>query len=834
MDQNSYGIKDVTIWAWILTCSNADEAVQKLDRLDKNSSVSRIPFFLVNFILQRRSISARSLRFLVDKIQEGLAVNQSPAASKPTLFTMPSKDSSSMMLLFVRLVRHARKIWANGLSDIAEILALMFPARSLQLKWQSDTDFDQYQLLVSCYNRALLVMSRPVHSSPYQSVTTQQSALLRVLRTMTVFKPHIPVEREGFQALLSVQLAHKKTRLEKEWAKLKALSWPPWKEEKSGLDADRGDIGSESRALGVVSSMTEAGYTKTALEQIASVYAGWDTDYSPTVQIRRFISFPWPERVSKFDGNHMERNMTYLNHLWAARIATTRTIREAWSAFLGFENEVAVHQSAPYFEMFVKIIFRRSDQPHDSTTVLAGDSKETFPEPVSPRHLTYVASDPPTLNALLERMLSKNIKPGSRLLSLLVESSDSLVDGLKYMQMVYPAILHHSARSDTRTTSEAFWVCIQNLPLHVLTVYAHLLARFPSEIVSEMNERLVDQPRPYVLPYFTWRKGRPRRWGEIDWKNPRIVIHHLLAILNRSNHTSASLWSSLLVAFTNIFLYTLRNNNAGMPLAYDAWRYFELILQSFKAAEVCLTLKEFDCLCVIWEAFALSGARSSETSTQDFQSFSRSYFERPHPLRYQCKEHFERLVMPIGVRIFGPHMECPWRKEQPLSSRKDGRPTLLTIPSYHTLHLLIRVLGAWKDDASLITLLEWMRDYAPDLDRSAQEVSNGARLRRLAVIALRVYIEHLWDTERTLNNENSPEGAEGHFVSAEAAAVDEGVDLMKLGSRQAKELRSARAKQIMSEIKNWGHWPSDEEVQTYLEDQRRFDSLRRKHASTRQ
>lgn len=828
LDRNQYTMENVMTWSWILMSQSSNEAIQKLTLLDADCAPLRIPFFLTNFILKQRSISSQSLHFLVEKFKATLLSNNEEADSTQMQFVLRPEDSSSTMLLFVRLLRHARKTWVKGFSDIADIFALMLPARPLQLQWQSDLDVKRYHLLAFYYNRALVLLSRPTHSNPYQHVVVQQQALLRILRTMTKFRPHIPVQREGFRALLSVQLAHKKTKLEKEWANLKALSWPPWKEEKSGLDADRGDIGSESRALGVIRQIREAGYSTREVEQIAAIYAGWDTDGSPTIQTRSFISIAQMRETSNTNRTLDASKGAHANVLWAARIATTRTLREAWSAFLNFEKEVSDHRLAPYFEMFAKLLFSRSNSSGRSTTVLAGDCKETFPEPLSPRHLTYVASELPTPGDLFERMTRRGLKPQGRLLSLLVAHSESLAEAMKYLNIAYPALVDHPARSAGNRSEQTFWACIRSLPLPILTAYLKALARFPAEFMHSINSKSIGESWPYVSPYFLayiQRRLGPSRYDQ------RILIHYLFLILTRCNHASAAVWHPLLTAFKNVFLFNLRGRNAGYALSSDAWEYLDLIQRSMKSAGICLTLRDFNELCVIWEAFGLSGMCTKESSAYGSTSSSRFYFEKPHRLKFQCKAIFERLTMPFGTLIFRSQLKKYENWEQSVAPKDNNRPVLLVTPSYHTLHLLIQVLGAWNDESGLMSLLRWMRDYVSDLDRGAFETNNGLRQRRLAIVALRVYLERLWDTENTLSKAKNPNDVEQTFDRTEVSRPGNRFRVAEWAKHQTTATRLTWAKNIVSGVNSWGGWPNDEEVWRYLDGQSKFGSLRVKYAS---
>lgn len=822
-DGNS--IQEVTTWAWILTSQDADEAIEKLILLTTARRSTVIPFFLLQFILSRRTISPQNLKFLADRIKASLISPSNCVARElddiSLRFRIDSQNPTSMMLLFIRLVRHCRNVWFQGLRDVADILTLMFPTKSLQLGWESNVDQEKLQRLTFYYNRALVLISRPSNQTPFQNVTLQHRASLRILKSMTQFKPHISVTREGFRALLSVQLAQKKAKLEQEWADLKSLAWPPWKEDKSGIDADRGDIGSESRALRVIRQMVEAGYTKKELEQIATVYTGWDTDNSPTIQTRKFL----PMDVNRLRG-YNEDDVMYTNDLWAARIASTRTLREAWSAFLSFEKEVSSHQLKPYTEMLMKIMSPTYQN------IRAGDGREVLPEPLSPRYITYVPSSPPTLDQLLERMKRKGLRPLGKFLSHLIYTAESFQQALKYLAKAHPMLVHDPQQKPRIITDEDFLSCIQSLPPTVITAYLHVISRFPHEFLRHVRNSF--EIGPYLpLRFLQSLQDLP----DSARLSRRIVIHYLLFILANYKLPSTSMWHASLVAYTNIFLYGLRGGDSAKPLAADAWSYLDLVQRSVKESNISLGFRELNELCFIHEAFFLSGTYNLETSRANGQAFSRFYFKSPHPSILQCKEQFQSLVLPLGSTIF-EHSKTESSSCKPSSSRKSNkRPDLLNIPSFHTLHLLIRTFGARRDSTGLRSLLQWMQAYASDLDQGASEVSNGPRLRRLAIVAMRVYLERTWERDLFVNAACRDFGTQ-HPIPPGISKGSRGWKILKSAdcdivskSDAPKTNNMTSVVGIVESVRSWGGWPSDKEVQRYLAKQRRFDNLREKYAN---
>ncbi|KAJ9624105.1 hypothetical protein H2203_005554 [Taxawa tesnikishii (nom. ined.)] len=158
---------------------------------------------------------------------------------------------------------------------------------------------------------------------------------------MATHDPPLVINREGYRGVIRVQLARKKTAEEEEWAQLKSPSWPPWKEERTGMDAYIGVERGISRAGEVLARMQEAGYPLEEWEYVAQIYAGWDTDRSPTIQTRTIAPAPFSQNVKA--------------QIWAARIDSTRTVYEAWACFLACEEESIKLRQEVYFAMFQKL-----------------------------------------------------------------------------------------------------------------------------------------------------------------------------------------------------------------------------------------------------------------------------------------------------------------------------------------------------------------------------------------------------------------------------------------------------------------------------------------------
>ncbi|KAJ4290929.1 hypothetical protein N0V90_010125 [Kalmusia sp. IMI 367209] len=157
----------------------------------------------------------------------------------------------------------------------------------------------------------------------------------------------ITVTRSGFQGTVRNQLSRGKTAQEMEWARLKGPSWPPWKENRNAMDESKDYMFGASRASRILHRLYDAGYEGRTWEEMAQVYAGWDTDLSPTIQTRTTLA----------QDSSRGRDSVPKSLLWAARVRTTRTRREAWACFLAYEAFKAPSSREVYLAMFEKLYY---------------------------------------------------------------------------------------------------------------------------------------------------------------------------------------------------------------------------------------------------------------------------------------------------------------------------------------------------------------------------------------------------------------------------------------------------------------------------------------------
>lgn len=507
-----YDAADVAAWAWVFSSGNVELAVRRYIALTNRSSVSkngRIPRFVLLQILRAANISPIAFKELLKSISTELQGCRDMQNYPGWLWT-------TRVCLVVRLLRHARQVAPECFHDISLIIGHLFA--DFYKAQDRPLEPPELRRLTHIFNRFLSLLALSTFKTPFSTYLLQQNAQLALIRLMADFKPQLPLTREGYRALTTVQLLHPKTGHERTWADAKSPAWPPWRRIKSGIEQDLEYPGKESRVMKLLRRMNQAGYTHGLWDQSAGVLAGWDTDKSPTIQTRALLmrqQKPWStprQPTNLLDGQSYDAA-----ELWAARIRATRTKREAWASFCAYEKstEVSKRRYQPYFAMFDKLLA----QTATTTSVLGskyipGDVKEVFEDPTNPRDLIYVEKDVPSVNQFYQAMLQAGIFPGGSLLSNLLDHAPNIEAGLSYIHdsrwdAVTKDVLRHAENYPPTILRDA----VDRIPGLCLAAYISLLCRhgydthptFSVEVKSSDGDRQASSEKQTVSPLrYAW------------------------------------------------------------------------------------------------------------------------------------------------------------------------------------------------------------------------------------------------------------------------------------------------------------------------------------------
>jgi hypothetical protein len=776
LSSRGYDATDVTAWAWIMKSRNPHEAMVRLfsfetDRAKSGACSPSIPPFIPLFLLRQQNLDSHTFRLLLIHslhLMSGqpFSIMEDPVQGfkhddQPSLEEFrPIIDSGTGMILVVRLIRHARRVWPQALLTIARAFARFLSVLSADEKDISTLArrHDDRAKTVK-FNDCLWLLSLPASIAPYRSTSIQQQAQFELLRAMATHKPVLPVTRQGYRAVVAVQLAHKKTFEERQSAELKAPSWPPWKEEKLGIDSQRGNEGMFSRAMQVLSQMKDAGYSHRLWEDISSILAGWDTDRSPTVQTRAMMRRPQalPDKHGSNPHHH---------EIWVARIRSTRTVREAWACFLSYEDHGLPPKGAVYAAMAEKLIYRRNamrNNPDQVSHALPGDGLEVHPEPASARDIIYVATEPPTLDEFLDHMCSQGLRPSGRFLSLLLQSASSLRSGLHYLQCSGLTDAQIAALSTVQAQSRNYQTldldALQELPdlvfasfIKFLCTYSNIASpepgkqniltaeRFPALIASDCSTG----PKINLFAYCEESPGCQH--------HPRALWHAIqLTRLRRAPYTPT--WTHIMSALTRE-----RPSGAHGPRSRSltrilSWHQALKALSWMRQRDINLGEEGFRVLCVAFPKAIDAALKHPGTAEQSYSLIHKARIRRLKDknegeddvdalLQYGLhvlKNQFDHLVLPASKTSV--HAERSVFATENVSNTQLSVPSMLQTPSPATLHAFVRALGSVGDDQGLLHLLQWMSQSVDLLKETADEHSNGDKMMRQTLVAIRVFLE---------------------------------------------------------------------------------------------
>ena len=840
-----YSITDLTTWEWILTAKSSEQAAARLTVLtnqrDRQIDGGKpVPTFVILFLLRRQDFNARCLRMLLNHIWDRLLPQggfhadaeasscSSRASGKATIRVLsPEISESTLFLMIVRLLRQARKVWPEAIVSISTMMTRYINGTGI---WRDSPQGAQLEEQTSArltflYNRMLSLLAVPSLLGPFKSLAYHQRAQFIVLKRMSQFQPTLIITREGYRAVTAVQLAHKKTNREREWALMKALSWPPWKEDKLGIDREIGAEHGISRASEVLLRSKEAGNPLRTWEDVAGVLAGWDTDRSPTIQTRTLLHRR-PISHQKLESDASPAPVEHDKDLWAARVRATRTVDEGWACFIAYKSQITNAPSqAVYYAMFEKLMFEAkrvqrkvlgereiAAKNSEDSNLLPGDSKETFPVP-GPSLAIYVRTPTPGTDEFFELMVVDKIKPSGRFLGFLLNHARTFDMGMTYLKessMSFSTIQALLGQEDARTQeSQAELELMED---HLFAAFISFLSRFAPYIKghnlgSDYNSGKLPLNTVFS-PDTLFKLGRTH-------VNPLLQAFQLMGIRKPYYRPP---WIALLAALARpgrvVSSFQNRDHNVQDTLT---WKAMCDVLNQMQEIGLGIDLHAFQILCVGLEKAVLASHKllreieipSCFADRYDRNTFSTDEHESGCQTKLEAKKVLSmgivllknRFIGLVGTHSGSGHL-TPQANE--LSKDHDPRsaiaqlPRLLEVPGPAHLHVFIRVLGLCQDYIGLLELMRWMEVHTPELMAVANEPMNGMHLARRCLVAVRVFLERSW-----LYIESEEEEKENPVSSSEE--VDEGAPQDVLD----------QIYQIIEKNKDWGGWPTDEEVMAY-------------------
>lgn len=849
LSSRGYDASDVLVWAWIVTAETSEQAALRLLLVSTENSglclgfeTKRIPAFLFLFLLRRSHITAPALRLFIvhawhllgssNSSHDALLIRHNVETEVPVrlryandlkgppaeLRKYPKLCEQTIVIMVIRLLRFARKLWPAALVSISAMLTThLVDSRAGHLSGKPLVmDEKKSARLSFYYNKVLHLLALPSPQHPYRAVPYHQRAQFKLISRMNEFEPALTINKEGYHAVVRIQLAHRKILRERDWAGMKAKSWPPWKVDKVGIDADVGIDSGISRAKESLSRLSEAGYGSQSWEAAASILSGWDTDQSPTIQTRTV--YPQSSVRHRHPNSDIVQDQVETDEdVWAARLRATRTLHEAWACFLAHKDQRLAPSLTVYHAMFERLVFdtqrRRREAkiksvgPSHLTTItappeLSGEGKEVSRPPSDPRDGIYVRIPPPNINDFFDSMLADGIKPAHRCLAFILSHATSIREGEKYLKSsslprnVVTVLLGH----DTSESPEKGKL-LKELPHYLFAAHIRFLTRFGSgraKRPSEWNYHLRQSTRRDAL------------------RNPLQLAFGLLYACEPSYRPP---WYSLLSALINASTRfrdgsSIANRNVEeMAL----WNAILGLLDRMRTVGLELDFEGFQKMCIAFEK-AIQAAQKSlielhepistlESNSDswnvilnhDIENWDRARLVAENIVTNgprKLKALFRRLVVLRGGEA-DTWMDDTDEKAPGIQSRGTMEPhmllpKLLEVPSPAELHAFIRALGLGQDHDGLYALVKWMACYALDLKAVADELRNGSIMTRRCLVALRAFLDGSW-----------------HDLVMSNGLQGEGVPSMVDGDLVEK------VRVVIEGTEEWGGWPTDDEVEDY-------------------
>ena len=874
LNRRAYDVTHVMNWAWILTADTSERAALRLmmlasDYFGKKTHTGGVPQFLFTFLLRRTSIDARALKPLLVYAWKMMEHSESMASISPSdngsnhsheqnvverHFVKDDHQGMSeqiFLIIIIRLLRRARKAWPAACESIVALLNRYLDGINFRKEIANSVilhphDVDQ---LTYAYNTMLRLLSLPSPMHPFQSAIFQQRAQFSLLRRMNRFEPPLSVDKRGYRAVVKMQLMHKKTLQEREWAHLKAKSWPPWKEERLGIDVDIGVEQGVSRAKEALIQAEEAGYSTDRWDAAAGILSGWDTDGSPTIQTRVILKYPVSVPMyTKERGEGL---------IWAARIQATRTVEEAWSCFLACKRQtgIASIKEPSYHAMFKKLLHNpqklrskelaTSPKPSLNKQHLPGDGLEASPVPESPREAIYIPRPVPNAGELLEMMEQDGVKPSGRLLTFLLTKTWSFEAGVKclfasgLLPQQVSSLFYNNPGTDLIPQH-----MIDSMPQQLFAGLIEFLVRFAPTLADKHEcdrfER-IKTGQTLDIPGIVW--SRPPSEDELSTAEPYQFnpLSRAYKLLLSRKPTYRTAWFALLrglarpKAVTSVYSSFANQNSQDIK----TFRMSRHLLNEMAKLNIHVDLDGFLIICTALEKAMFACARrrqardrlgvqdeDNQEGNDDSSRNTNRELEVVSEGLSLVKSLFKDAVRSVGMLEEIPDKVSAGENEIYKTTKKvvnrtddedsedrssehleDSKfllppacllPKLLEIPHPAHLHAFIRVLGLQRDYDGILDLVEWMALFADEINVLVEEAMNGHRMMRRCITAVRVFLERSWMHVRR-DDGCDLAGHDGVVIEADPAPPEV----------------VAAVRDIVLENRRWGGWATGEEVTEY-------------------
>jgi len=820
LTEKGYGRKDLESWAEIVSSQDSLTAADLLADLVASSTMKRIPVFLLTYLLRRHYLRPQALQVLVDV---------TPKMLDDDLARFRHLPNNVVFIIFARLLRHAREVAPVVMQIITKLLLTYLQ----KVRAEDDSQLSNLTIML---NRAMQLISLPTAEHPFLNVVYQEAALVQVLRFMAEHQPQLQITQEGYRAVVRIQLTQGKTPNEQQWAELKALSWPPWKQDRTAMDAD---VTAETHGFTIAATTLkrsfEAGYSPSVWEQSAKLLAGWDIDGTPTVQTRAIL------------GSDMKRFRSSAP-VWAARITSTRTAQEAWAAYLAYEVAELPANDEVHLAISQKLYEEERRQRDGGAVtqtnmqrrrqVLPGDAREVQPLPPSTHLYTYTRTPVPSVDGFVKHLREREICLRGHALAFAVTNAAGLRLGLSYLQhgsKYLPEIsnlLSFDARADTTDVPDAIFIA-----------FIELLCRYSNVPLNHLNigYRTTAVHGPRRAPLIDARKLNPNRMmgdRELNLNHPLV---HGLELLRGRSMTSRQPWNAVLQALTRDasvesmrFLHV--TDSEGPSVADDVTEHARGTMLALSLVKRTLGLladlhvdaesQGLHYLCIATENHTVACWTLLRSDLGPDDGNPQRHVQDRKLIQYGVrqiqsgKSHTKLLRSMFGNLV--NVRQSPASPTSEVTQSTPAPPDLLHVPSAALLHAYVRAMGWAGDYEGLQALLKWMLIHHGSLRAQHQRERNGPDLFRRTIVAFRVFLERSW-LHPKLRKEAGDSAADGLQESGDRgtpARSDARLRWLHVLEAPAPAEAVADAEKLVGGVADGKGWPSDWEVEQYVQHER--------------
>ncbi|PBP17943.1 hypothetical protein BUE80_DR011324 [Diplocarpon rosae] len=715
LERRGFRTDDLAQWAWILSANCPDEAVNRFTSIS-----SELPMFLFLEILRNDLQYVESLEKVIHYVWEYPLKRCTDAAYSPDKKNAASKvlDDLRFSIMMSRLLTQVRRIWPSAMSSVAQMVSTFVD--SLVAVRGGDPGClsgSIHAQICKVINHMFPLLALPASINPLQSMMYNWNAQKVLLKLAGQYNPPLLLDKDSYQAVTRVLLASRKTEAESKVVARRLRTWPPWRSEQDGMDAQRPPDDDLSRVLLASFRTNEAGYRENSDDLAMKILGGQEMDGTPTIHTRHLIKHR-PKRPAETSA---ELEGGFDQKVWAARVEATRDVREAWRAFVVSRDMGGKPKQALYLAMFRKLnseLARQGRTTEDN--VPAGDGIEVLPVPddnMSDFYKTH--NQPPTFNDLYDQMISSGLRPHGNCLYFLVRHARTPAQGLIYLR---DSGLNRKALSSLCGIQENDDAPEDPLPGSInsvegplLDAFIHLICRSAPRAVPAISERA----KKYKLrPVATIAATESNASQQDQWCIQEVFdvpflpclhdpIQHAIRLLQETQTTFRPAWYSLFKALARRDVVVSREHIRGARNSELAWQLTKDAFRNFQASGLELDPDGFIWICHSFFKFG-------EAAQTELEKYEAPLVDGAQLL----KDEFAKL--------------CRSKKDSNLMPRlrHNIKPVIL--------HMYVRCMGLAGELDEIVSVLGWMVNHLAELDESINQADDGLIMLTRILIAARI------------------------------------------------------------------------------------------------